>query len=237
MGQKTSCKDGFCKRAPTTDGGLLSCNDRGNAVQARYHAILGAADTASNKACTLDADCVPAPSVPCSDHCGLPFLSKAGAASLATELADLDRDLCEPFFAAGCPESIFFCPSIGVAKCVSGLCENSSIPLPSGDGGPTCEERTRQMADAIQAVVDRADQACLTEVSCTTVSLDIACYHACESSPVSEAGAAEVLTVYGIIEGMCIDFEAAGCKSFVPPCPPPLPLRCAAGLCANATQP
>lgn len=233
IGQNTSCSDGLCKRARAIDGGLLSCNDRGNAVQARYHAILTAADTASNKACTVDTDCVPAPAVPCSDHCGLPFLSKTGAASIATELANLDRDLCTAFFAAGCPEFTFFCPAIGFPKCVAGACENSFGPLSDG-GHPTCEERTRQMSDVIQAATDRADKACATDDNCKTVSLDIACYHACESSPVSEAGAAEVTTALGTVESMCIDFDAAGCKSFVPPCTPPLPLKCVAGRCANA---
>lgn len=237
MGQEASCSNGFCKRSPRGDAAIGSCNDRGNAVQTRYHTILAAADNASNKACTVDADCVPAPAVPCSDHCGLPFLSKAGAASIATELANLDRELCEPFFATGCPEPIFNCPAIGFPRCVAGVCENSFEPLP--DGGPrTCDDRTRQIGDRINALEGGHDRSCTKDADCSTYSIDMSCYHACESGPLSASGATAFSMELATLEAeLCLAFDAAGCTAVIPPCVPPLPVRCVASQCEIGTMP
>lgn len=239
LGAGARCVAEACQRGDSkTDSGSLSCYDRGNAVQGRYHTILDATDTVANKACTVDADCVAAPAVSCSDHCGLPFLSKTGAASIAGVLESLDREACDPYFAAGCPVPVFFCPAIGSPQCVGGLCENSAgMPSPdSGANQPTCDDLTRRMTDFLQTAQDLADKTCNTDNDCTTVTLDDGtCYHGCESVPVSQDGAAAVGHAVGSTEllSLCSNFIIAGCTPPpVPPCVPPIPPKCVSNTCA-----
>lgn len=231
---RSRCLAGACRRdSASSDAGRLTCNDRSTEVQSRYHDILTTADTAANETCSVDADCIPAPSVSCGDQCGLPFLSKAGAASLAPELATLERDLCQPYFATGCPAPVFLCPAIGFPTCVLGRCWNGQ-GTPSPDAGAvTCLDRTHQMLDRIEAAVARADDACRDDGDCTTVTLDNQCYHACESGAVSRAGAADVQAALASIEadGLCNAFEAAGCTSIIPPCTPPVAPKCIQNVC------
>jgi hypothetical protein len=69
------------------------------------------------------------------------------------------------------------------------------------------------------------------------VGLDINCYHACTSGPVSVASGGSIEAQLASIEQeLCPGFAAAGCTAIVPPCPPPPPIRCVANQCEFATQ-
>jgi hypothetical protein len=236
LGADGWCSLGVCKLPrPTPDGGSLTCQDREELIRAQYDAIVAAADTAANKECAIDADCVTMPSASCGGFCTPTVLSKSGATSATTALASLEQDLCVPFFDAKCTTPPYTCPFID-ARCVAGTCRDATGSRSDG-GSLTCDERIQRMSDVIREVTDRADKACDTDANCTTVALDVPCYHACESDPVSEAGAAELAVALGNVASHCVDFDNAGCPSFVPPCVPPRPLKCVANRCGYDAQP
>jgi hypothetical protein len=64
------------------------------------------------------------------------------------------------------------------------------------------------------------------------------CHHGCGSGPISTTGAATLATELAALETeFCPAFEAAGCRSFVPSCPPPPAPKCIANLCDYETLP
>jgi hypothetical protein len=236
LGAQARCWEGLCTRSPSeTDGGPLSCAARHNAAVTAVTPTLRAADTPENKACSVDGDCVDVRTISCVFFCpGLGMvLSKSGVDSLAPELAILEKDLCDPYFAAGCQTPVVFCPAGGAPQCVGGTCV-----LSAGIATGTCDDRTRQIGDRIQGLESGRDRSCTNDGDCSTVGVDISCYHACESGPLSTAGAASLTSDLTALEAeVCPAFEAAGCTSVVPPCVPPVPIRCVASQCEYVTQP
>lgn len=235
LGAQARCSGGLCTRSPSNgDGGLLTCTARMNAATAAVDPTLQAADTPANKTCAADEDCVDVHSVSCVVFCpGGLVLSRAGVDSLAPELAILDKELCDPFFAAGCQTPDIPCPNGGTPQCVGGTCVRSV-----GIGTGTCDDRTQQIGDRIHTLEGGHDRSCTKDADCTTFSIDISCYHACESGPLSASGVTAFSMDLATLEAeLCLAFDAAGCTAVIPPCVPPLPVRCVASQCEIGTMP
>jgi hypothetical protein len=256
LGPGDRCIDGACRRVPATvsiDASTLTCLDRYNAVQYRYGDVLGAvAKDPANVACSVDADCVPAPDLTCSFGCGEPVMSQGGVAAVQAEVARLEHELCDPLSAAGCSAPVLFCPFLGPPTCVNDRCMVCGNQVCSGigiappvDGGTapsdaggakytifTCDDLTNQMGSQIESAQARADTTCASDGDCMTVGRDNRCYHACDSTPVSAAGAVEIQSTLQTLERKyCNAFDATGCPSFVPPCGASLPVKCIAHVC------
>jgi hypothetical protein len=129
-----ACVAGACVSVPgpsrAGDGGASPCDGVPDETTNRLSPVLDQAD----KSCVGDSDCTFSPTVRCGNPCGLPVISKAGAAAVASAIAAVERDLCVPYVAAGCrTPPTYFCPAIGSPACVTGICDNG--PLSIVDGG------------------------------------------------------------------------------------------------------
>jgi hypothetical protein len=215
------------------DAGSTTCDERLSTVAERYYETLTPADTPANEACATDADCVPSPSLSCGNPCGLPFLSRTGAAAVESQLAPLELELCDAYFSSGCPEPGFHCPHTGAPTCVIGRCWNGQGTPGSNGEAVSCGARTHQLWDWTDAVMRWADRTCGSDDDCTTVGLDNRCYHGCAGSlPVSKSGAAEIRVGLTKVEtALCPAFEAAGCTADAPPCEPLPKPECLGGFC------
>lgn len=241
LGSSWTCSNRKCvsSSGPAQDGGGAQCGDRSALAQRRIQALLGGAD----KHCSIDSDCTMAPAVTCAGTCGLPFVSKVGVQNIASGIAAVESDVCDPFHAAGCKDPVTFCPSIGVPKCVNQRCENSLGPLPEGGtiAGPTCDDRLNQISAAVDDAVSKTDQTCKVSSDCVVVGTTLQCRDTCGWVVASNAGAAALGAALANLEPrVCDPFYAAGCTSPPPPpCVPPPPdsaALCAQGKCNVGVQ-
>jgi hypothetical protein len=240
LGADTRCSEGSCtKSALDGDGGRSLCKRTPDLASGRLAGLFQNAD----HHCSLDSDCHGATGISCGNPCGFPYVSMTGWASIESDVAKIETDLCDPFFAAGCQTPVYFGCNLGDPICSNGSCENSGGILGNGknpDGGAaTCDELTSQLGRRVEVHAQIADRTCTTDDDCTVAGLDFRCYHACGSGPLSKAGAAALATELTALETeFCPAFEGAGCVSFVPSCvPPPLGLKCVSNLCDYAQQP
>ena len=246
-GEALQCRCGECA-TPCPASGDCSC-PTGAAEAQGDGSICQSAPTEANtrvvelfqnvdRACAFDSDCfsVRTLSISCGSPCGVLYPSNTGWASIEAEVTKVETDVCGPFFAAGCERPLFFGCSLGDPICVRGTCENSNtiqVSDPAAGGNPiTCEERSRLLEERMDLHARVADRTCATDDDCTFGALDIRCQHGCASGPLSKAGAAALATELAAVEtDYCPAFEAAGCVSFVPSCPPPPPAKCLANRC------
>lgn len=243
LGEQGRCANGACiKGSFGSDGGDNICKRTPDEATGQFLTLLANAD----HSCALDSDCSAGPGVSCGSPCGFPYVSKAGFASIGTEIQKIEKELCDPYFAAGCQTPLYFGCNLGDPICVKGTCENSGGILGSGtnpDGGTiTCDERKTELGQRVQAHVDRADRACSGDADCTFIYLDFRCYHACDSGPLSNAGAAALTSELDALgTEFCPAFEAAGCRMDVPPCVPfssadgAVPVKCVSNVCEYVT--
>jgi hypothetical protein len=254
LGADGRCIEGACRKVTGTtlsDAGALTCPALNNAIQKSYSDALAASAAAAP--CKNDADCVQAPTPQCGPPgCGGAYTSSAGAAVVQSRLPQLEHEFCDSYFAAGCSQPGFpGCPYLGPPLCIQGTCTACSLgfcsPPPTdagtesqGDAGRmpvTCQDRTKQISDDILSNTALKDDSCASDADCTTAAIDMRCYHSCDSPPLSVAAAQAVATSLQTLEAnLCPAFEAAGCTSPVPPCVPPMPVKCSANVCVT-TQP
>jgi hypothetical protein len=246
LGAEGQCIDGACRRVTgraLSDAGAETCAALNGAIQKGYGDALAAAAAAAP--CAYDADCVEAPAPRCGGAtCGGVHTSNAGVAIVQAKLPELEHAVCDPYFAAGCSQPLGFigCPYLGPPLCIHGTCTTCSLGFCStltpdaGAGAPvTCQDRTKQISDNIQANSALTDDSCANDLDCTTAAIDMRCYHSCESAPLSRAAADAVGSSLSTLQdNLCPAFEAAGCTSPVPPCPAPMPVKCVANKCVFA---
>jgi hypothetical protein len=210
------------------------CTGRQSAVTTQVVAILDGAD----KACIGDSDCVVRPKVRCGDdQCGTPVVSKAGAASVAARLAAIDKDLCEPFFAAGCILEPANCFAVATPKCVAGACVGFFGQSPAGDGGKSlCDSVPDETTNRLVPFLDRADRSCVSDSDCT-LSPGVRCGDPCGVPIISKAGAAALAPEIATIEkDLCDPYDAAGCPPPFYGCPLIGTPTCVSGACEGSIQ-
>jgi hypothetical protein len=231
------CVAGVCTSFPGADGGQSVCKRTPNQASRRLLDVLLGAD----HGCTRDTDCYGGMGISCGNRCEIPYVSKAGSLSVQQEVARIEKELCEPFAAAGCAAPVYFgCPN-GDPICVRGTCEDSGAMLSSGgglDAGSTsCPEQTDHLAQRVQAHAEMADRSCTTVADCTVVRAMLSCYDGCIFRPMSLAGQAALAVELTAVEAdYCPPFEAAGCVSDSP-CGTPLTVGCFSNMCEFQHQP
>jgi hypothetical protein len=97
--------------------------------------------------------------------------------------------------------------------------------------GPACRAREDQASLAVAAALAGAEEGCTTRADCEYMSIDTECHAAC-GALVSRQGKAAVERAIAMQNaGVCADYEEVGCTRVIPPCLPPQPFDCVAGVC------
>lgn len=100
-----------------------------------------------------------------------------------------------------------------------------------GFGNLSCEDRTAVALSQVSELGEYVDVDCGTADDCSYAANHTACSPGC-GTLASTRGVAELDRARTAIEqGVCGDFEGAGCGIAVPPCAPPPQLACVAGKC------
>lgn len=112
-------------------------------------------------------------------------------------------------------------------------CGASSSP-PVGPGGEParsgCEEPANAARNELAAVI-RANTACKVDADCTLARLAASCFDSCVEA-VAVSGRAAVDAARARADAVqCKPFHERGCKLIAPPCAPPSPPGCVAGVC------
>jgi hypothetical protein len=190
----------------------------------------------ADQSCTSSADCTEFPGVSCRDVCSIGVVSKAGAASAGTELAAIEKEICEPFAAAGCVATIPPCVFPGTPTCVAGKCEHV-VPGQNTGPGVTCDERVTLISDSLYAALGALDKSCNANADCTRIGPGDKCFTGCATYPVStKAASGFVATRAAVDRDLCDAFLADGCEPatfFGCPAIPSGPPQCVAGTCTD----
>lgn len=258
----SACPAGAFKPSPAAACQEATCTNMAAAVQAS----LAAAQAKYEGGCTVDDNCVVAPTdTACAGSCGMAIV-KTHAAALGQVIADLDASICKPLgYGAKCSFATPSCmePSVG---CASGKCVYSK-PASSPCGQPqpansvcegtlwvckagffkgyaanecveaTCANLAAAKNDAIQTAVAKA-QACSNSEDCVHIATGTDCGGTCGVA-VNAGMQNDVLKIVGWIDdNLCKKYEfKTKCGFSTPKCMAPKP-TCGQGVCwYNATVP
>ena len=110
--------------------------------------------------------------------------------------------------------------------------QNGTQAVSTAASGGSCQEREDAAKKAILAAAE-GGKACAGDADCSVVELRSSCSDGC-SRAVSAQGAAAVKAAAERLDGStCAQFVKDGCSVHHPPCAPPGPARCTAGVCSN----
>jgi hypothetical protein len=231
LGADATCSGSVCRKGSGSSG-KVSCDDSSAEAYRRVQALIPTAD----QSCTSTADCTEFPGVSCRDACSIGVVSKAGAAALGTELAAIEKEVCEPFAAAGCVATIPPCVFPGTPTCVAGKCEHV-IPGQDMGSGATCDERVTEIGDRLYAALGALDKSCNANADCTRIGPGDKCFTGCETYPVStKAASGFVATRAAVDRELCDAYLADGCEAgtfFGCPRIPNGPPQCIDGTCTD----
>jgi hypothetical protein len=106
---------------------------------------------------------------------------------------------------------------------------------PWEDAGASCILVEQAIGRSLVAANSVIDADCRTDRDCTEVALDVSCYHACSSGPVSTSRAARIRAALSTAEtSTCPGAQRLGCDVDVPSCATPRgQLACNGGLCVR----
>ncbi|HEX4475352.1 MAG TPA: hypothetical protein VH142_09765, partial [Polyangiaceae bacterium] len=133
LGSTAVCSAGWCRRpsiVTTSDGAVVTCDDRAAALRAMLDPIVGSALLSADTSCKVDQDCttVSLSNACYGDGCDGAYVSQRGATTVSAELAKLQAQQCDTVFKAGCvgPGPIN-CPAFPNAGCVNGTCQGMGL--------------------------------------------------------------------------------------------------------------
>ncbi len=117
----------------------------------------------------------------------------------------------------------------GTASTAAGGSPTSGSPTTGSEN--TCTQTLTTARLKMRAVI-QANQACTSDADCTATGLSAMCFDSC-SAAINKGGAAAVEAVRDQVnEAECKTYQSSGCPALpVPPCAPPGPPRCQAGIC------
>lgn len=120
------------------------------------------------------------------------------------------------------------CKNLGEgATCAGAVCRKG------GGAKLSCDQRSTEAYDRIQALLGTADQTCASTADCMEFPT-VSCRNSCSVGTVSTAGARALAGDLAAIEDeVCKPFTAAGCKVTEPPCVFPGVPTCVAGKCEH----
>ncbi|AKU97495.1 hypothetical protein AKJ09_04159 [Labilithrix luteola] len=122
---------------------------------------------------------------------------------------------------------------LGAFACGGSTNGQEATNPPSSDeasAGTSCESLSESASTEVSSAI-AAHQACTVDDDCTQVELVASCFDHC-SRIVAKDGVAEVSAAKDRVNAaQCKRFLAQGCKFDVPPCSPPMPAKCKAGVC------
>lgn len=124
----------------------------------------------------------------------------------------------------------------------SGSGQAGSSAGSAGAGGSsalTCKEREAMASRAVSDALRAADLSCEVDEDCERISIDTRCHAACGGLVGPEGKTSVQAVIADQNAGICATFERDGCRVIIPPCVPPQPIACIAGVCSedDGTQP
>jgi hypothetical protein len=227
------------------------CHGLQDEARAQLDGYLTALKRTATLSCQVDSDCtlLSSPSLDCVVPCGQ-LLWTTDVPTLTAETANL----CDDYFAAGCPKETPPCPG-GYAICEQGGCMIGARRVPP-DGGsdsqavdvppaldvnvatpdaPICDQlAATAQAQATAYIQGNYSLACQVDSDCSFLQARASsCFAVCGNFVVRSADLPAVETATA---GYCTDYFAAGCPERVPPCPYARPV-CDRGTCVHGPLP
>jgi hypothetical protein len=99
---------------------------------------------------------------------------------------------------------------------------------------PSCAGREMLASTEAQRIAEGTHRSCSRNEDCVRASIDTSCSAACGAVVSVDGADALAASVAAIDRNVCRDYVERGCGPVsIPPCVPPLPLRCQDGECVE----
>jgi hypothetical protein len=128
--------------------------------------------------------------------------------------------------------ALLFAAVSALAIACGATTSTSGSATDDGANGPSCNDLQASARSEVDGVL-QAHRSCTQASDCVGIELTATCFDSCGRA-IRADGQANFQAATAKVDGaQCKQFLDQRCKNVIPPCAPPSPVACTAGLCTN----